>query len=103
MVPATRFRALVLALDGVSEQDHFERKAWRVRRIFASLPPDGMTANVLLTPDQQRLRIALHPDALAPIPGGFGVRGWTTIDLSVADEGLVAAVLADAHANGSRA
>ena len=102
MVPATRFRALVLALDGVSEQDHFERKAWRVKRIFASLPPDGLTANLLLTPDQQRLRIAVHPGVLYPIPGGFGARGWTTVDLSVAVESLVTALLAEAHVNGSK-
>lgn len=103
MVPATRFCALVLALDGVSEQDHFERKAWRVKRIFASLPPDGLTANLLLTPPQQRLRVELHPGVLYPIPGGFGARGWTTIELTRAGEDLVSALLADAHINGSRA
>lgn len=102
MVPAARFRALVRAFPDVSEQQHFDRKAWRVKRIFASLSPGGESANLLLTPDQQRLRIGLHPEKLAPIPGGFGARGWTVIDLGRADEALVEALLKDAHANGSR-
>jgi Protein of unknown function (DUF419). len=102
MVPAPRFRALVGALPDVNEQNHFDRTAWRVRRIFASLAPDGLSANLLLTPDQQRFRVELHPGVLAPIPGGFGARGWTTVDLSTAEEALVETLLAEAHANGAR-
>ncbi len=82
MPDATAFRRLALALAGTTEQAHFARAAFRARIIFASLAPDGQSANLRLTPDQQQHWCALMPDALAPVPSAWGARGWTTITLA---------------------
>jgi hypothetical protein len=48
-------RALALALPETTEQPHFERTSFRVAgKIFATMPPDGETANVLLGEEDAR-------------------------------------------------
>jgi hypothetical protein len=45
-------RKIALALDGVSEIDHFARPAWRTtKRIFAVLRPDGLFLHL---PDERK-------------------------------------------------
>ena len=75
------FRALALALPGTAEAPHFDRHAFRVRRIYATLAADGLSANLNLSPDEQEHYCALWPEALAPVPNAWGARGWTTATL----------------------
>ena len=43
MPTSTDVRKIALALDGVSEVDHFGRPSWRTKkRIFAVMRPDGL-------------------------------------------------------------
>src|SRR5271154_3077997 len=43
MATAADIRKFALALDGVSEVDHFGRPSWRTKkRIFAVMRPDGL-------------------------------------------------------------
>jgi hypothetical protein len=45
-------RKAALALDGVTEIDHFRRPAWRTaKRIFAVMRPDGLYLNL---PDERK-------------------------------------------------
>jgi hypothetical protein len=45
-------RKIALALDGVSEIDHFARPAWRTKkRIFAVMRPDGLYVDL---PDERK-------------------------------------------------
>ena len=53
-----------------------------VARIYASLAPDGETANLKLTPDEQKLRCLIAPDAFSPVPNAWGSQGWTTARLA---------------------
>jgi hypothetical protein len=47
MASASDIRKIALALDGVSEIDHFARPAFRTRkRIFAVIRPDGLYLNL---------------------------------------------------------
>ena len=47
MASASDIRKIALALDGVSEVDHFARPAFRTRkRIFAVIRPDGLYLNL---------------------------------------------------------
>jgi hypothetical protein len=43
---AKDFRRIALSLDGTSAAPHFDRTAFRVRRIYATLAGDGKTANL---------------------------------------------------------
>ncbi|MFZ1682374.1 MAG: MmcQ/YjbR family DNA-binding protein [Rhizobiaceae bacterium] len=102
MVSREEFAALALACPGATARPHFDRTAYRTRRIFVTLAADGLSANVKLSVDDQALRCALHPESLAPVPNKFGDHGWTTIDLGRADRALVESLLADAARDASR-
>jgi len=82
MATAKDFRRVALSLEGTTEAPHFERTAFRVRRIYATLAPDGRTANVMLTPDEQALKCEVAPEAFSRIPNAWGERGATTATLA---------------------
>ncbi len=100
MANAEGFRRLALALPGVTEVAHFDRVAFRGRIIFASLAPDGKSANLLLTPDQQALKCAVAPEVFAPVANKWGQLGWTTVTLAKATNADLADALLLAHGNG---
>lgn len=90
------FRNLALSLDGTVEVAHFDRQAFKIRRIFASIAPDELSANILITPEEQEHYARLRPDLFAPVPNKWGERGWTQLLLSVADRKGVFPVLRSA-------
>jgi hypothetical protein len=77
-----------LALEGTTEAPHFDRTAFKVARIYATLAGDGRSANFKFTPEEQEFKCLLVPDAFAPIANAWGRQGWTVgtlSKLSVAD------------------
>ena len=92
MARASDLRRIALALEGTSEAPHFDRAAFKVKRIYATLAADGRTANLKLAPDEQEFKCMLAPDAFAPVPSGWGTQGWTTATLAA----MSAAQLQDA-------
>ncbi len=93
MADAALLRRLALALPGASEAPHFDRTAFRARTIFATLAPDGCTASLNLSPEEQEFRCTVAPEAFAPTPDAWGRRGWTRATLAALDEDVLAAVL----------
>ena len=82
MATASDLRRIALSLEGTVEAPHFDRAAFKVARIYATLPPDGRTANLMYPPDEQELRCQMRPEAFAPVPGGWGKMGATTVTLA---------------------
>lgn len=82
MATAKDFRRIALSLPGTTEAPHFERTAFKVRRIYATLAPDGKTGNLMLTPDEQALKCEIAPEAFCKISNAWGARGATTVKLS---------------------
>lgn len=82
MASASQFRRIALALGGVTEAPHFDRAAFKVTRIFATLAADGRSFNLKLEPDEQEFKCMAAPDIFAPVPGGWGRQGWTTVSLA---------------------
>jgi hypothetical protein len=102
MVTAARFREIALSLEGAYEAPHMERTAFRTkRRIFATMPPDGASINLMLAPEQQEALCEALPDALSPVPGGWGRMGATTCDLRVVSEEDLVGALTEAHERAS--
>ncbi|MFN3868098.1 MAG: MmcQ/YjbR family DNA-binding protein [Hyphomicrobiaceae bacterium] len=97
---AADLRRLALELPGTTEAPHFDRTAFRVRRIYATLPRDGVTANLRLSPDEQAHWCALLPSALRPVPNKWGDQGWTEVTLARLDRDDLAAVLRAAWRTG---
>ncbi len=82
MATGKDLRRIALSLDDTTEAPHVDRAAFRVNRIYATMPPDGLTANLKFTTDEQELKCLTAPEAFAPVPGGWGRMGWTTARLS---------------------
>jgi len=82
MTSAAEFRRIALSLEGTSEAPHFDRTAFKVERIYATLAADGRTANLKFSADEQELKCLIAPDAFAPVPNAWGRQGWTTATLA---------------------
>jgi len=82
MAKASDLRRVALSLEGTTEAPHFDRAAFKVRRIYATLAADGKTANFKFTPEEQEFKCMIAPAAFQPVAGGWGRQGWTTAILS---------------------
>jgi hypothetical protein len=102
-----RARELLLRFEDVSQAPHFDRTAFRTpRRIFATLAglaAEGRDVNFLLDPLEQASFCEVAPEALAPVPGGWGRMGWTRCDLKKVDEPIFLAASEAAHARAAEA
>jgi hypothetical protein len=89
-------RALALMLPEVVEGAHQGHPDFRVGgRIFATLWTDEDRVVVKLTPELQAEMVEVGPDEFEPVPGAWGTRGWTSVDLyAVEEEALRSALLA---------
>jgi hypothetical protein len=85
MASSHDFRRIALSLEGTRETPHFDRTAFKVARIYATLAADGLTANVKLAPEEQAFKSMMTPQAFAPVPNAWGRQGWTTILLAAID------------------
>jgi hypothetical protein len=82
MATGKDLRRIALTLEGTTEAPHFDRTAFKVARIYVTLPADGRTANFKFTPDEQDFKCMLAPEAFAPVPNAWGKQGWTTATLA---------------------
>jgi YjbR len=88
MASTRDLRRIALSLQGTSEAPHFDRAAFKVARVYATLAADGRTVNLKFAPGDQEFKCMLAPAAFHPVPGGWGKQGWTTAilaELSVPD------------------
>jgi len=75
-------RRAALSLEGTTEAPHFDRTAFRAKRIYVTLAADEKTANFMFTPEDQEFKCMMAPEAFAPVPNAWGKRGATTAILS---------------------
>jgi hypothetical protein len=75
-------RRLALSLEGTTEAPHFDRTAFRAKRIYVTLAADEKTANFMFNPEEQEFKCMMAPEAFAPVPNAWGKRGATTAILS---------------------
>ena len=99
MADGADLRRMALALSGTSEAPHFDRTAFRVDRIFATLDATGRTANFKFTPDEQEFKCQLAPEVFEPLDNAWGRQGWTTARLAAATEDDLRAALEMAYAH----
>jgi len=98
---AADFRRIALALPGVAEYPHFDRRAFKARVTFATLAPDELTANLKFAPDEQALKCAVAPDAFVALDNAWGGHGWTRAALAALSEPELAAALEMAWRHGA--
>jgi hypothetical protein len=80
------FRRIALSLPEVTEASHMGHPDFRVgRKIFATLGyPNDSVGVVMLSPQDQDFFVRNHPKAFAPVKGGWGKAGATTVTLHAA-------------------
>jgi len=99
MASAEDFERIARALPGTVEAPHFDRTAFKVARTYATLAPDRLSANLKFDRDQQALKCTVAADAFAPVPGGWGRMGYTTVRFAAVTEAELHAAVEMAWAN----
>ena len=101
MATGEDLRRIALSLAGTSEAPHFDRMAFKVKRIYVTLSGDGRTANFKFTPDEQEFKCMMAPEAFTPVPNAWGRQGWTTADLARVDVAELKSAIETAWAHGA--
>ena len=86
MATADDLRRIALTMPGAGEYKHFDRRAFKARVTFATLAPDGLSANLKFSPDEQEFKCLLAPDAFEALPNAWGRQGWTRANLAALDQ-----------------
>jgi hypothetical protein len=94
MTPKT-FRRIALSLPEATEGSHFSNADFRIAgKIFATLALEHQGYGVLLlTPDQQAGMIQDAPELFSPVPGGWGEKGATRVNLAKVPPDILEAAL----------
>jgi hypothetical protein len=83
MVTVDTFRQMALSFPGAIELPHFERGSFRVnKRIFATLDEKKKIAVLMFSPIEQSVFCAFDKAIIYPVPGGWGLKGATTFELT---------------------
>src|SRR5215470_2635798 len=64
-------RRIALSLEGTTEAPHFDRTAFRAKRIYVTLAADEKTANFMFSPEEQEFKCMMAPEAFAPVPNAW--------------------------------
>ena len=101
---AEQFRRLALSFPEAYESSHMRHPDFRVRggKLFATLAyPDKTWGMVKLTPDQQEEFVGAEPEVFAPVTGGWGRGGATSVRLRAATPRILKPALAAAWCNAT--
>ena len=86
MVTIDTFSKLALSFPAVTEEPHFEKTSFRVKKkIFATLNVPEKRATLRFTPENQDVFTAISKGAVFPVPNKWGAYGWTHINLELAE------------------
>lgn len=91
-----RLRAAAVGMPGVEERETWGKPTFRVAgRLFLTLGPDGSTATMKATLDDQAALVAADPGVFSAA-AYLGRYGWITVSLDRCDPDEVAALVIDA-------
>ena len=93
------FQALALSFHHTEQIPHFERIGFKVtgRRMFATYLEKDNTANIFLTPGEQKLFCKMDSTNIYPVPNKWGEKGATTFELNNVKKELVTEALLSAY------
>ena len=98
MVSPAEVRKLALSFEETDEHPHFDRKAFRVKKkIFATLSEKDHTLNLMLTPIDQSVFCSFDKEIIYPVPGGWGLKGATTVNLKKVRKSMLVDALTVAY------
>ena len=98
MVTIEAVRQLALSFPETDEHPHFDRKAFRVKKkIFATLSEKDKTLNLMLTLIDQSVFCAFDKTIIYPVPGAWGLKGATTVNLMKVRKSMLKDALTTAY------
>ena len=82
MITIEQVKKAALALPETEEKPHFHLTSFRVRnKIFATIHADKNYVMVTLSAIDQSVFCSYDKDVIFPVPGGWGKKGATFIDI----------------------
>jgi len=98
MVSIKTFKKMALAFPDVTEQPHFEKTSFRVKKkIFATFSEAEKKAVLKLTEIDQSVFCSFDKTIIYPVTGGWGKQGWTVVELSKVKLGMLKDALSAAY------
>lgn len=98
MVIFETFRALAISFPATEELPHFEKPSFRHKgKIFATYHAATDRAMLKLTPIQQSVYHSYDPLIFFPVPGAWGAKGYTLVQLSTVPEDIFKEALTAAY------
>ena len=99
MVSITIFRKLALAFPEATEDPHFERTSFRYhKKIFATYNAKDNTAVLKLSLINQSVFCSYEGGSIFyPVPGGWGTKGYTIVELNKVRKDMFADALGTAY------
>jgi hypothetical protein len=93
------FRQIALSFADTSEVFHFEKKAFRSKKkIFATLMESTGIGVALLTPAEQYVFCKLNEKNIYPVPGKWGLKGATFLNIKNLSKKILKEILETAYA-----
>jgi predicted DNA-binding protein (MmcQ/YjbR family) len=101
MISGKSFAQMALSFPGTEQKPHFERIGFKItgKRMFATYLEENNTANIFLTPKEQKVFCKLDSENIFPVPNKWGEKGATTFLLDKVKKEFVTEALISAYNN----
>ena len=85
------FQKMALSFPHTEQVPHFERVGFKITgmRMFTTYLEKNNTANIFLTPSEQKLFCKMDKTNIYPVPNKWGEKGATTFELNTVARELV--------------
>jgi len=99
MIDMKAFQAMALSFPHTEQVPHFERIGFKIigKRMFTTYLEKKNTANIFLTPAEQKLFCKMDKVNIYPVPNKWGEKGATTFELNNVARELVMEALLSAY------
>ncbi|HXB28916.1 MAG TPA: MmcQ/YjbR family DNA-binding protein [Puia sp.] len=99
MISEKIFIEMALSFPGTEQTPHFDRIGFKVtgKRMFATYLAENNTANIFLTPEEQRVFCKMNAVNIYPVPNKWGEKGATTFVLSKLNKEIIMEALLSAY------
>jgi predicted DNA-binding protein (MmcQ/YjbR family) len=98
MVNIQTLRSIALSLPETTEEPHFEKTSFRVKKkIFATYDDIQKRVCIKLTEIEQDIYCNINPQIIYPVKNKWGKQGWTLIDLQHIERKLLIDAIKSAY------
>lgn len=100
MVSIETFSQLALSFEQVTEEPHFQKTSFRIKKkIFATLDREAQKAVLKLSALDQSVFCAFDKAVIYPVSGSWGKQGWTVVELKKVRKTMLQDALTSAYRN----